>query len=140
MLIKQSIQGPLSVLRLLIVMIYYYNYSHAGHPHFYNTLFGDADEIGLLGAFVSATSNTNVFTYEMAPVYTLMESQVFTQIRELVGWDVGDGIFSPGGSISNLYGLLLARFKQFPESRNAGNYGLPKMALFCSKQVRVGSG
>ncbi len=109
-----------------------------GHPHFYNTLFGDADEIGLLGAFVSVTSNTNVFTYEMAPVYTLMEGQVFTQIRELVGWDVGDGLFSPGGSISNLYALLLARFKQFPESRNAGSYGLPKMVLFCSEQVSVG--
>ncbi len=84
---------------------------------------------------MSVVSNTNVHTYEMAPVYTVMESSILSHIRELVGWEEGDGIFAPGGSISNLYGLLLARFNRFPESRTKGVFGLPKMALFCSEQV-----
>lgn len=110
-------------------------YTSIGHPHFYNTLFGDADEIGLLGEFVSVTSNTNVYSFEMAPVYTLMEDQVLSHIRKLIGWVEGDGIFAPGGSISNLYGLLLARFNRFPDSRTNGVFGLPKFAFFCSEQV-----
>lgn len=36
------------------------------------------------------------FTYEIAPVFTLMEDIVLTRMRELVGWRDGDGIFAPG--------------------------------------------
>ena len=27
----------------------------------------------------------------------------------------GDGIFSPGGSLSNMYGMMLARHNAFPD-------------------------
>ena len=37
------------------------------------------------------------FTYEIAPVFTLMEDIVLTKMRELIGWQDGDGIFAPGG-------------------------------------------
>ena len=36
------------------------------------------------------------FTYEAAPVFTLMEEVVLTRMRGLVGWADGDGIFAPG--------------------------------------------
>ena len=38
------------------------------------------------------------FTYEIAPVFTLMEEIVLTKMRECVGWSGGDGdgIFAPG--------------------------------------------
>ena len=78
-----------------------------------------------------------MYTFEMAPVFSLMENEVLSQLRELVGWEGGrgDGIFSPGGSISNLYGLLLARYKKFPKSKTEGIRGLPQMAIFCSEDV-----
>ena len=40
------------------------------------------------------------FTYEIAPVFTLMEDIVLTKMRECIGWEngEGDGIFAPGGS------------------------------------------
>ena len=66
-----------------------------------------------------------------------MEERVLSQIRELVGWREGDGIFAPGGSIANLYGLMLARYKRFPESKVKGTCGLPQLALFCSEQVEL---
>ncbi len=38
------------------------------------------------------------FTYEIAPVFTLMEEIVLNKMRQYVGWEPekGDGIFSPG--------------------------------------------
>ena len=32
----------------------------------------------------------------MAPLYSLMEAEVLKRLREMVGWDDGDGIFAPG--------------------------------------------
>lgn len=38
------------------------------------------------------------FTYEIAPVFVLMEQLTLKKMREIVGWldGEGDGIFSPG--------------------------------------------
>lgn len=40
------------------------------------------------------------FTYEIAPVFVLMEQLTLKKMREIVGWPdgEGDGIFSPGKS------------------------------------------
>ena len=36
------------------------------------------------------------FTYEIAPVFTLMEEVVLQRMLGMIGWDDGDAIFSPG--------------------------------------------
>lgn len=40
------------------------------------------------------------FTYEIAPVFVLMEQLTLKKMREIIGWPdgEGDGIFSPGQS------------------------------------------
>ena len=40
------------------------------------------------------------FTYEIAPVFVLMEQLTLKKMREIIGWPdgEGDGIFSPGKS------------------------------------------
>lgn len=42
------------------------------------------------------------FTYEIAPVFVLMEQLTLRKMREIIGWPdgEGDGIFSPGESTS----------------------------------------
>lgn len=42
------------------------------------------------------------FTYEIAPVFVLMEQLTLKKMREIIGWpeSEGDGIFSPGESQS----------------------------------------
>lgn len=91
-----------------------------GHPHFFNQLSTGVDVVGVAGAWLSATANTNMFTYEAAPVFTLMEEVVLTRMRGLVGWADGDGIFAPGGAISNLYAVLTARHRMFPNAKHEG--------------------
>lgn len=43
------------------------------------------------------------FTYEIAPVFVLMEQLTLKKMREIVGWPdgEGDGIFSPGERQTN---------------------------------------
>ncbi|NWQ69584.1 DCE1 decarboxylase, partial [Tyrannus savana] len=69
-----------------------------GHPRFFNQLSTGLDIIGLAGEWLTSTANTNMFTYEIAPVFVLMEQITLRKMREIIGWSSkdGDGIFSPG--------------------------------------------
>lgn len=42
-------------------------------------------------------------------------------MREIIGYSSGDSILAPGGSVSNMYGLLCARHKFFPEYKSKGS-------------------
>jgi len=53
----------------------------------------------MAGEWLTATANTNMFTYEIAPVFILMENVVLTKMREIIGWKGGDSIFAPGDII-----------------------------------------
>uniref|UniRef100_A0A8B9MLU7 Cysteine sulfinic acid decarboxylase n=1 Tax=Accipiter nisus TaxID=211598 RepID=A0A8B9MLU7_9AVES len=104
------------------------------HPRFFNQLFSGLDHHALAGRLITETLNTSQYTYEIAPVFVLMEEVVLAKLRELVGWSSGDGIFCPGGSISNMYAMNVARFHHFPESRQKGSWALPRLALFTSRE------
>ncbi|NXN07588.1 CSAD decarboxylase, partial [Indicator maculatus] len=105
-----------------------------GHPRFFNQLFSGLDHHALVGRFLTETLNTSQYTYEVAPAFVLMEEVVLAKLRELVGWSHGDGIFAPGGSISNMFAMNLARFQRFPQSRRGGNWALPRLVLFTSQE------
>ncbi|CAG5116712.1 unnamed protein product [Candidula unifasciata] len=105
-----------------------------GHPHFFNQLSTGIDVIGMAGTWLAASANTNMFTYEVAPVFTLMEEVIFTHMRNLIGWQDVDAIFVPGGALSNLYGVLLARHHAMPEVKRAGLSGDKRPVVFTSEQ------
>uniref|UniRef100_A0A8C0L1E3 Glutamate decarboxylase 1-like n=1 Tax=Canis lupus dingo TaxID=286419 RepID=A0A8C0L1E3_CANLU len=98
-----------------------------GHPRFFNQLSSGLDVVGLAGEW---------FTYEIAPVFTVMETILLKKMYEIIGWGEteADGIFAPGGSISNLYGILVARYKHYPEIKRQGMTALPCIVLFVSEQ------
>uniref|UniRef100_A0AAR2J940 Glutamate decarboxylase 1a n=1 Tax=Pygocentrus nattereri TaxID=42514 RepID=A0AAR2J940_PYGNA len=104
------------------------------HPCFFNQLSTGLDIIGLAGEWVTSTANTNIFTYEIAPVFILMEDIIFKKMHSIIGWSEkeGDGIFCPGGTMSNLYSVLLARYHFFPRVKTAGMLALPPLALLTS--------
>uniref|UniRef100_A0A8C6V979 Glutamate decarboxylase 1 n=1 Tax=Naja naja TaxID=35670 RepID=A0A8C6V979_NAJNA len=106
-----------------------------GHPRFFNQLSTGLDIIGLAGEWLTSTANTNMFTYEIAPVFVLMEQITLRKMREIIGWSNkdGDGIFSPGGAISNMYSIMAARYKYFPEVKTKGMSAVPKLVLFTSE-------
>lgn len=108
----------------------------SGHPHFFNQLSCGLDLVSMAGEWLTATANTNMFTYEIAPVFILMEHVVLQKMRELIGWSGGDSILAPGGSISNLYAFLAARHKMFPAYKERGLAAIGgQLVMFTSDQV-----
>lgn len=88
-----------------------------GHPYFVNQLFSCLDPYALAGQWLTDALNPSVYTYEVSPVFVLMEEVVLREMRTIVGWHdgKGDGLFSPGGSMSNGYGINCARFNCLPD-------------------------
>eukprot|EP00956_Cyclotella_meneghiniana_P016582 scaffold26236_cov82-Cyclotella_meneghiniana.AAC.1 len=92
---------------------------NTSHPYFFNQLFGSLDPIALAAEIVALSVNTSVYTYETAPVFTLLEREVMRNIGKLVfasdidGEEefVGEGLMIPGGSLANLTAIHAARHR-----------------------------
>lgn len=108
-----------------------------GHPYFVNQLFSSVDPYGLVGQWLGDALNPSVYTYEVSPVFTLMEETVLHEMRRIVGFPDGrgDGIFCPGGSIANGYAISCARYNFIPDVKNKGLHGLPRLVLFTSEDA-----
>jgi len=105
------------------------------HPYFYNQLYHGADEYGVAGSWLSDALNTNIHTFEVAPAFIIIEHHVIGYIRKLFGWgDQGDGIFSPGGSMSNMYGMMLARHWKYPELKTKGLFNHAPLVALTSEE------
>ena len=63
----------------------YLTISVSGHPRFFNQLSCGLDVTSLAGEWLTAAANTNMFTYEIAPVFILMEHEVLKKMREIIG-------------------------------------------------------
>jgi len=85
------------------------------HPYFFNQLFGALDPIAVAGELIALSVNTSAYTYETAPVFTLIERHVIKKLAQLVYPTIDleknghDGLMLPGGSLSNLTALHVAR-------------------------------
>jgi len=109
------------------------NSVNTAHPLFFNQLYSRGDPLSILADWMIAATNTNVHTYEVAPVYTVMEAEVLRRCARLIGFEGGyDGLLVPGGSIANLYGMLLARHRADPEWKTRGMNGGPNLVAFTS--------
>ncbi|XP_062520283.1 glutamate decarboxylase 1-like [Corticium candelabrum] len=105
-----------------------------GHPYFFNQLFAGIDVVSLMGDCIASAANASMYTYEVGPVFVLMENEVLKKMMEFIGYTSGDGILAPGGSLSNMYALNAARFKMFPESKTKGIRHLPPLVCFTSRE------
>lgn len=103
------------------------------HPHYFNQLSCGLDIVSMAGEWLTATANTNMFTYEIAPVFILMEQVTLKKMRDIIGWKDGDSILAPGGAISNLYAVLCARHKLFPNYKEKGLKNLPQLVMYTSE-------
>ncbi|XP_066588147.1 cysteine sulfinic acid decarboxylase isoform X2 [Prorops nasuta] len=108
-----------------------------GHPHFVNQLFSTIDPYGLIGQWLTDALNPSVYTYEVSPVFSLMEDKVLLEMRKIVGWKDGrgEGIFCPGGSIANGYAINLARHYKFPKIKETGLCQSQRLIVFTSEDA-----
>ncbi|KAH8251437.1 hypothetical protein KR032_011903 [Drosophila birchii] len=109
-----------------------------GHPYFINQLYSGVDPYALVGQWLTDALNPSVYTYEVAPLFTLMEEQVLAEMRRIVGFPnggQGDGIFCPGGSIANGYAISCARYRYAPESKKNGLFNAKPLIIFTSEDA-----
>lgn len=104
------------------------------HPGYVNQLFGGFNFPAFIGEVITSLTNTSMYTYEVAPVATLMERNVVDKMISYTGWKTGTGSMMTGGSNTNMVAMVLARHKMFPEVKDSGMVGLPRLAIFVSER------
>ena len=83
---KQAGESHDSLLHLVELVIRYS--VKTGHPHFVNQLYSSVDPYGLIGQWLTDALNPSVYTYEVSPVFSLMEEVVLREMRSIIGWKV----------------------------------------------------
>ncbi len=105
-----------------------------GHPGYVNQLFGGFNFPAFAGELITALTNTSMYTYEVAPVATLMEIELISKMLSYTGWENGNGGFMTGGSNTNLVAMLLARNSVFKGVKHTGINAHPRMVIFASER------
>lgn len=105
------------------------------HSRFFSALRGGADMYGIMWERLTAVMGTTMYTYEVAPLFTLMEEYVFGMLAEYI-WrdDWHDGLMLPGGATCNLYGMQLARYVLDPTIHQSGLYDKKPLVVFTSDE------
>lgn len=99
----------------------YLSYSvRTGSKQFLNQLYSGFNFPAFIGDVITSLTNTSMYTYEVAPVATMIEKELVKLMCSYAGYTSGDGIFVSGGSNANLLAMFSARNRVYPEIRNEG--------------------
>ncbi|GAB4235342.1 MAG: aspartate aminotransferase family protein [Acidobacteriota bacterium] len=104
-------------------------------PAFVNQLFGGRLAPATAAEMLTAVLNNSMYTFKVAGIQILVERAVLGEMLRQVGFGDGEGIFCPGGSVSNLVAMLAARQHALPETREQGLAGAPPLAVYASDQA-----
>lgn len=90
---------------------------------FFNQLFGGRDGVAVLGELAAALANSPMHTWKSSGVQVLIERAVLRRMGALAGMPDGDGLIAPGGSLSNMGAMIMARNEALPQAREQGVFG-----------------
>ena len=100
---------------------------------FMNPLWGGLNITAFAGEVISALTNQSMYTYELAPLATLIEQTIIKRMSELIGFAEGFGNMTTGGSNGNMLGMLCARQSILPQSSKIGFDGSKYVAFVSSE-------
>ena len=102
-------------------------------PEFMNPLWGGVSPVSLAAEIITALTNTSMYTYELAPLATIIEQTVLTRMGEIIGFPESGGTLTTGGSNGNMLGMLCARQVMVPSSTQTGINGQTMVAFVSSE-------
>ena len=104
------------------------------HPHYFNQLWGGFSAPCFLGDMVTSATNTSMYTYEVAPVATLIEKALIKKMGKLVGFSQSEGQFTTGGSNGNFMAMAMACHRAMPTLKQKGmaHSHSPRLIAFVS--------
>lgn len=111
---------------------------------FFNQLFGGRNSKAVLGDLLAVMLNNSMYTYKVAGPQVGVEKEIIRRSCELVGYPKeADGTIAPGGSMTNLMAMLMARDhhnlqitkdgmqkKMIAYTSEYSHYSIPKNASF----------
>lgn len=111
---------------------------------FFNQLFGGRSSKAVLGDLLAVMLNNSMYTYKVAGPQVGVEKEIIRRSCELAGYPkTADGTIAPGGSMSNLMAMLMARDhfdlaitregmskKMIAYTSEYSHYSIPKNASF----------
>lgn len=92
---------------------------------FFNQLFGGRDPVATLAELCTVIANSPMHTFKASGVQVLIEREVLRRLAVHAGMPDGDGAITPGGSLSNLMGMMIARNEALAGAREVGLPGSP---------------
>jgi glutamate/tyrosine decarboxylase-like PLP-dependent enzyme len=120
---------------LELIDLYLQNSVNTGNKQFLNQLYGGFNLPGFIGEIITTVTNTSMYTYEVAPVASRIETEMIRLMNSFAGYKNGDGIFLTGGSNANLVAMFSARNKKLPDARRHGMNHAPQLVAFISDQA-----
>jgi len=106
-----------------------------GHRQYFNQLWSGFTLPGFLGEMIASLANTSMYTYEVAPVATLMEKELITKLGGICGFENPEGLFVTGGSNGNLQAMMIARNRTVPDVKTAGFQNSEGLIAFVSEEA-----
>ncbi len=121
---------------LLASLEQYFRFSvHTDHKLFFNQFFSGRNLPAFIGEVMAAATNTSMYTYEAAPVATLIENEMIAKMCSIAGFTEGDGMFLTGGSNANMIAMFSARNRKVPQSKTEGLSSMARLSAFVSEQA-----
>lgn len=107
---------------------------NTGNKQFFNQLYSGHNLPAFMGEVVASATNTSMYTYEVAPVATLIENEMIGKMLGIAGFPDGEGLFLTGGSNANLVAMFSARNRKVPRVKIGGMMTESRLAAFVSDQ------
>lgn len=139
--LKEIIDFPvkhkgISELEFLELLDNYLNFSvKTGNKQFLNQLYAGFNLPAFIGELFTTLANTSMYTYEVAPVASLIETEMIQLMNRYAGYPNGDGIFVSGGSNANLMAMFSARNQTYLKGKYTGYNQNLKLKAFVSDQA-----
>lgn len=90
---------------------------------FFNQLYGGRNMVAVAAEIISVITNVSLYTYKVGGLQILIEKEVIAQMLKKVGFENGEGAFAPGGSLTNLVAMAVARNEKSQNIKNMGHDG-----------------
>ena len=101
-------------------------------PRFFAYIGSSGLEMGAVADFLASSYDINLAVDSKAA--TMLERQAARWIGQFIGYDENaKGLFTSGGTISNITALAAARTKRFPNARREGVR--QQVAIYCSQEA-----
>jgi len=111
---------------------YLENSVKTAHPMYFNQLWAGQSEPALIGGVIELLANTSMYTFEVAPMATVVEDEMRSVFARQLGFENWESQVTTGGSNSNYLALLLALNRSIPDMKLNGVTDAAKRRVYVS--------